>query len=423
MRKYFNAKLLGFAILFIALIVFLFLLLRQSPDKKEEAAIEPQKKAVHIPEYLYGICLDSFDYKTATIGKNEFFASILGPYNFTPQKISEIEDSSEAVFSVRKFQAGKSYTLFFDKDSADKLCYFAYEVNPVDYLLIKLSESVKVRLMQKEVDTMIKTLSGIITVSLWQNMVDEGASPILINKMSEIYEWDIDFFNIQKNDKYKLIYEDILVEGVSVGVGKIIAAWFEHSGEDFYAVYFVYNNREDYFDADGKNLRKLFLKSPLRFSRITSGFTNSRYHPILHIHRAHHGIDYAAPSGTPVHSVGDGTIIMAGYSGGGGNTVKIRHNSSYTTSYMHLSRFAKGLRKGKSVKQGDVIGYVGSTGLSTGPHLDYRIYKNNTAVNPLTLKMPPVESVSGEALKEYTTLKDSMIKRLNAIPLSEVKQE
>jgi len=241
--------------------------------------------------------------------------------------------------------------------------------------------------------------------------------------MSEIYEWDIDFFNIQKNDKYKLIYEDILVEGVSVGVGKIIAAWFEHSGEDFYAVYFVYNNREDYFDADGKNLRKLFLKSPLRFSRITSGFTNSRYHPILHIHRAHHGIDYAAPSGTPVHSVGDGTIIMAGYSGGGGNTVKIRHNSSYTTSYMHLSRFAKGLRKGKSVKQGDVIGYVGSTGLSTGPHLDYRIYKNNTAVNPLTLKMPPVESVSGEALKEYTTLKDSMIKRLNAIPLSEVKQE
>jgi murein DD-endopeptidase MepM/ murein hydrolase activator NlpD len=213
-----------------------------------------------------------------------------------------------------------------------------------------------------------------------------------------------------------LVYEENFVFGKSIGIGRIFAAQFVHANEDFYAFRFTQNNEDSYFDDKGKSLKKAFLKAPLKFNRISSQFSNARFHPVLKIYRPHHGVDYAAPTGTPVYTIGEGTIIAKGYqASGGGNFVKVKHNSVYTTSYMHLSKFEPGIAPGVRVKQGQVIGYVGSTGLSSGPHLDFRVFMNGSPVNPLSIKSPPTEPVFEKNMKEYMALRDSMIVKLNEI--------
>ena len=424
MNRYSSIKLIIFFLILILGSFLIFTAIRYFMIKDSQIVIEEiEEEEEIISECLYGFCLDSFEIIQGVISRNEFFANILLPHGLSPQKIKEVEDSSKNVFSIRKLQAGKTYTIFKSKDSIGTPLYFVYEINAIDYVLYHLAEPVFVRIMQKEVDTNIRTLSGIITRSLWMDMIDAGASPILINKMSEIYEWDINFFRIQKYDKYRLVYEELTVDGETVGVGNILAAWFEHFGENYYAIPFVQNDRKDYFDDQGRNLRKMFLIAPLKFSRISSGFSHSRLHPVLKVRRAHLAVDYAAPSGTPVQAVGDGIVTFAAYSGGAGNMVKIEHNATYTTAYLHLSRFGKGIRKGARVKQGDIIGYVGSTGLSTGPHLDYRVWKNNVPVNPLTLKMPPVESIADSNMAAFEIVKNALIKKLDSINLPEITQD
>jgi murein DD-endopeptidase MepM/ murein hydrolase activator NlpD len=207
------------------------------------------------------------------------------------------------------------------------------------------------------------------------------------------------------------------IDTALAGIGRIHAAFFRHMQNDYYAIPFVQDSVEDYYDIDGNSLRRVFLKAPLRYSRISSRYSHSRMHPILKIRRPHHGIDYAAPIGTPVHAVGDGEVIKAGYDDGGGYMLKIRHNSVYTTSYMHLSRYAKGIRRGSHVRQGDVIGYVGSSGLSTGPHLDFRFYRNNQPINPLKVKAPPVEPIKEENRQAFDSVKAITIRRLSASSL------
>jgi murein DD-endopeptidase MepM/ murein hydrolase activator NlpD len=210
-----------------------------------------------------------------------------------------------------------------------------------------------------------------------------------------------------------VIYEDLVVEGRSIGIGNILAALFHHEDRDYYAFYFVQDSIGDYFDEQSNSLRREFLKAPLKFSRISSRFSNSRYHPVLKIRRPHHGVDYAAPTGTPVQTIGDGKVIeMAYQKGGGGKYLKIKHNSVYTTTYMHLQGFAKGIREGVRVKQGDVIGYVGSTGLSTGPHLDFRVYKNGSAVDPLKMESPPAEPVKAIYRPQYDSVKTLYMQQL-----------
>jgi len=234
--------------------------------------------------------------------------------------------------------------------------------------------------------------------------------------MSDIYQWSIDFYGIQKGDKFRVIYEENYVNGKSIGIGRIFASQFVHSNEDFYAFLFTQDNEDSYFDEVGKSLKKAFLKAPLKFNRISSMFSNNRYHPVLKIYRPHHGIDYAAPTGTPVHSIGDGTVIAKGYQpAGGGNFLKIKHNSEYTTSYMHLSKFAAGISKGVRVHQGDLIGYVGMTGLASGPHLDFRVFDNGTAIDPLKLKSPPSIPVAKENLTRYAMHRDSLMTQLQTI--------
>ena len=393
---------------------FLFFSCNEEPSQITRNLILQDTVIIQI-ETLYGIPVDSFDIIEGKIRRNQFLADILTKQGVPYPKIQSIIDNYSNTFDFRKVKRGNKYVFFTEKDSLQTVRYFVYVDNAIDYYVFDLGDQVSVNHNAKEVDSDFKTASGTITASLWVSMIDEGINPELSNELSEIFAWSIDFFGLQKGDSYKLIYEEEFVDSSSVGIKRIFAAYFRHANEDFYAIPFIQDGKEDYYDQEGNSLRKAFLKAPLRFSRISSRFSNSRLHPVLKIRRPHHGIDYAAPVGTPVHSIGDGKVIEARYKGQNGNLVKVRHNSIYTTAYLHLSRFGPGIREGKYVKQGDIVGYVGSTGLSTGPHLDFRFYKSGYAVNPLKVKAPPVKPVSDENRAEYEKISHVMISLLDDI--------
>ena len=369
-------------------------------------------KAVHT---RYGISYDSFNLIESKIKKNQFLSDLLSEYGVPYPAINRVVQLSREVFDVRKIKRGNPYVVFQTKDSLKKTMYVVYEHTPTDYIVFDLGDSINVYKKTKQIISEQKTASGIISVSLWNTINEKNLNPVLVNELSEIFAWSIDFFGLQKGDSFKIIYEEQYVDSTSIGISKIYAAWFNHMGEDFYAIPFVQKNKESYYDIEGNSLRKAFLKAPLRFSRISSGFSNSRLHPILKIRRPHHGVDYAAPAGTPVQAIGDGKIIKTGYNGDAGRMVKIRHNSVYTTAYLHLSGYSKGIKSGKYVKQGDIIGYVGSSGLSTGPHLDFRFYKQGHPINPLKVKVPPVEPVSEENREEYEKIKSVITDLLNTV--------
>ena len=269
---------------------------------------------------------------------------------------------------------------------------------------------------EKEVEKRLQTTHGEIESSLWNAIAGNGLNPMLALRLNDIFQWTIDFFAIQKGDRFRIIYDEQFVDSTSIGIGDIYAVQFDHYGSENYAFRFYQDDRYDYFDHEGNSLRRAFLKAPLEFARVSSGFSHARMHPVLRIRRPHHGVDYAAPTGTPVMSIGDGTVIAKGYqANGGGNYLRVKHNSVYTTVYMHLSGFAKGVKQGSRVNQGQVIAYVGSTGLSTGPHLDFRVFKNGTPVDPQKVEAPPVEPVNKNRMEEYMVMKDSLMTELRKI--------
>jgi len=383
---------------------------------EQSSALEKSDTLVlNEPVTIYGIALDSFEISNGVVRRNQNLASIFSDLNISYETIQKIIDSADNIFDFRKVKRGNSYFVFHEPDSLKLARYFVYVDDPVHYFVFDLGDSARVYQKTKEINSEFKTVSGVIEYSLWQTILDEGLNPELTNQLSEIYAWSIDFFGLQKGDSFKLIYEEQFVDSSSIGVSRIMAAWFSHAGEEFYAIPFRQNGKEDYFDEEGNSLRKAFLKAPLRFSRISSKFSHSRMHPILKIRRPHHGIDYAAPVGTPVHAIGDGKIIEAQYKGQAGRLVKIRHNSTYTTAYLHLSRYGQGIKTGKYVKQGDVIGYVGSSGLSTGPHLDFRFYKNGTPIDPLKVEAPPVEPIIPENMETFKKVASAMIQLLDTV--------
>jgi murein DD-endopeptidase MepM/ murein hydrolase activator NlpD len=261
---------------------------------------------------------------------------------------------------------------------------------------------------REELEVRIDTVRnvGVIESSLWMSMKNAGVDPNLALELSDIYAWTIDFYGLQKGDRFVAIYEKKFIDTNYIGLGKIIACRFENSGHSFYGYRFTQDSLEDVFDEEGGSLRRAFLKAPLRFKRISSGYSNSRLHPVLKIRRPHHGVDYAAATGTPIHTIGDGRVIFIGRKGGYGKRVEIKHNGVYTTGYAHMSRYAKGLKKGDFVKQGQTIGYVGMTGTATGPHLDFRVYKNGQPINPLKMKSPPAVPIKKEYLDDYKKVMD-----------------
>lgn len=371
------------------------------------------------PKVLFGLNIDSLQVVEATVQPNQFLSQILTQYNVSLGLIDKLAKASREVFDVRKIRANRNYTVLCGNDSLNTAKYFIYEPSRVDYVIYELSDSIKISTGQHPVDTVTKTFAGVIDYSIYQTLSDAEAPTELVNSLSDVYAWQIDLFKVQKGDKFKMIYEEVQIKGERVGVGRIKAAQFERGEEEFYAFYYDHGGKEDYFDEKGNSLRKAFLKAPLKYSRISSRFSNSRLHPVLKVRRPHHGIDYAAPRGTPVRAVGDGVITRASYSGGAGNYVKIKHNSTYTTGYMHLSKYGEGMRVGKYVKQGDIIGYVGSTGISTGPHLDYRVWKDGKAVDALKIEMPPSEPISDDHREQYESHMKSLMEKLFEVPYPE----
>lgn len=374
-----------------------------------EETVEPIEEQV---EFYYGIPVDSFEVVKGKVGRNQMLGNILNDYGVSDRRIYEISLIPREIFDVRKIKAGNRYALFLDTIGVR---YFVYETDQVNYAVIHLEDSIHVELREKPVEQVTEAVHGEITTSLWEAFQELGKNPLLANELSEIYAWSIDFFGLQRGDQFKVIYDEAYVDSSSVGISKIHSAWFRHAGHEFWAIPFEQDSVMSFFDEEGNSLRKAFLKAPLKYNRVSSRFSNSRYHPILKIRRPHHGVDYAAPRGTPVHAIGDGQVIAAAYERGGGNYVKIKHNGVYRTTYMHLQGFATGIRKGVYVKQGDVIGYVGSTGLSTGPHLDFRFYKNGYPVDPLKVEAPPVEPVHEELLTDYTLVRNSVMQELKGV--------
>ncbi|MEZ4884267.1 MAG: peptidoglycan DD-metalloendopeptidase family protein [Chitinophagales bacterium] len=358
------------------------------------------------------------------IQKNEFLSDILLGCNVPYPIIDKSARKATDVFPVTKLRVGKPYTVLCD--STQRAAFFIYEPNPIDYVVFDLRDSIQVYAAARPVETRIQTTSGTIHSSLSVAMERGLTDPQLSLDLSEIFAWTIDFFRIQKGDQYKVIYEQKYVDGEPVGIGKIHAAYFKYWGSDNYA--FAFNQSDEgieedlqYFDEQGQSVRRAFLKAPLKYSRISSKFTHKRFHPVLKRYKSHLGTDYAAATGTPILAVGAGTVTDRAYGRGNGRFVKIRHNSVYTTQYLHMSKFASGVNVGTRVRQGQVIGYVGSTGLATGPHLCFRFWKNGQQVNPLTEKMPPAHPVKPELADDYCVYKDSIKLVLDAIefPLEE----
>ena len=349
---------------------------------------------------VYGIPPEVYRIEEGLVRRNQTLSDLLQPLGLTMQEIYLISQLPDSLINERKIKQGNRYLFYSRLDTLSKFplhaeTVFVYEKDHLNFVAISIDpDTIWARNGRKPVDTRLQKSSGIIETSLWESMVAADVNPMLAVELSEIFAWTIDFFGIQQGDQFKVIYEESFVDSTSLGIDKILGAWFYHNETDFWAIPFVQDSVRSFFDEEGNSLRKAFLKAPLRFSRISSGFSHSRYHPVLKIRRPHHGVDYSAPTGTPVHTVGDGLITKVGYQkGGGGNYVKIKHNSVYSTTYMHLSGFGPGARQGVYVKQGDIIGYVGSSGLATGPHLDFRFYKNGSAVNPLKVEAPPVEPI------------------------------
>lgn len=352
--------------------------------------------------YEYGLAIDSFRVDTGYVSNGETLGGILNRLGATRQQINQVGTLAREEFDVRQIRAGKQFLALYATDTAQNevLQYWVYLPDARTAKVLHLTDSLHVEHLQKPIRIVPRKAEVVIESSLWNAMAGNDLPVELALELSEIYAWTIDFFGLQQGDSIRVFYDEQYVDSVRWGIGRIYAANFYHGKRWQEAYWFDIADYQEtdarcrgYFDAEGNSLRKAFLKAPLNYKRISSKFTYARKHPVYKVVRPHTGVDYAAPAGTPVVAIGDGVVIEKGYKGGGGNSVKIRHNSTYTTAYLHLSKYGKDIAVGKRVNQGQVIGYVGSTGASTGPHLDFRVWKGGTPIDPLKMVSPPVEPV------------------------------
>ena len=395
----------------VSLLVFTLLNFSNcNPANGDSVQIETQSE----PTIEYGIVTDSFKVIKGLIKPGQVLGEILYLNHIDHPEIDQIVKKSKGIFDVRRARAGQPYTVLCTNDSNAIAQYFIYEESHINYVVFDLLDEINVYRGEKEVEIRKRTASGEITSSLWNAIMDNNMSPALVMELSNIYAWTIDFFRIQKSDRFRVHYDERFVEGEFVGIGRIWAAKFTHQSEDFYAFYFKEEgeNFGDYFDEESKTLRKAFLRAPLNFSRISSKYSKRRKHPVTGRVKPHLGTDYAAPKGTPILSTANGRIVEARYKRNNGNYVKIRHNNTYTTQYLHMSKIKSGIRPGVHVKQGDIIGYVGSTGLATGPHVCYRFWKNGVQVDPYKQKLPPSEPMKEQSKAPFKLVKDSLIQYL-----------
>ncbi len=361
----------------------------------------------------FGLPFEDYQIEERRVQRNETLSTILSRFSINGAQTHQIVQASSGVFDVRRIVSGRNMFFYMNPESGSP-DYFVYQHNTTNYTVFDLTgDEPVVYNGQRDQDRNLKTIEGEISGSLYMSIVNNGGSAALVSELSRVYAWTIDFYRIQRGDRFTVVYEELSIDGETVGTGRIQAAILNHRGRDHHAIWFEGENQRGYFDLDGNSLQKTFLRAPLEYSRISSRFTNRRYHPVLRRNMPHHGTDYAAPTGTPIRAVGDGVITVAGYDRNNGNWIKIRHNSVYETGYLHMSRLAAGMRRGATVQQGQVIGYVGATGLATGPHLCFRFWKNNQPVDPYRIEMPPSEPIDDAYRLAFNEVKQEKLAMLN----------
>jgi len=408
------------AVLLVGALLFRFFIWRNAAFVREPECIDMED-----PIMVYGINVDTLAVTLGSVKPNQNLSEILNAWGVSYSTIHELVTNAGDVYNARRLRAGEQYILIHTKGERGVAQQMIIEPSLREYIILHLTDSIYAERFVRPSVIIQKEVAGEINSSVYVTAVKNGGNPDLVNRLVDVFAWQIDFFRIQKGDKFKVIYEEELIAGRTVATGRIQAAYFEHFGKDYYAIYFDECSQGDYYDECGQSVRRAFLKAPLDYTRISSRFSGSRFHPVLKRFKAHLGTDYAAPKGTPIRTVGSGVVVEAQYKGGNGNYVKIRHNSTYSTQYLHMSKIATGIRPGVSVTQGQTIGYVGSTGLATGPHLCFRFWKNGQQVDPFRVDLPPAKPVDPSGFEEFTELSERFIRRLDTmeIPTDIVQDE
>lgn len=418
---------------FIALLLFLGLF---SCKKENDQSVkhDKQKDTAHVKPKLekpkvkkeFGFNLDDYDLTYDTIQNGDSFGKIMQQNGYSVGEVYQITEQIKEDFDPTKLRAGKPYIKIKSKDDdAGKLTALVYQKDIINYTVINLEDSISATSKKLPVTTKRRVISGTINSSLSQAMDEAGASAALIQNLSSLYQWKIDFFRLQKGDQFKAIfYENYVNDSIYAGIKNIEASQFIHHGSPYYA--FLYGKEKDgfsdkYYDEEAKTLQSFFLKAPVEYTRISSRYTQRRFHPVQKRWKGHLGTDYAAPTGTPIHSTADGVIIASAYTRFNGNYVKVKHNSTYTTQYLHMSK--RKARVGQRVKQGEVIGYVGQTGLATGPHVCYRFWVNGEQKDPYRQKMPSSEPLKEELKEEYFAYIAPLKKELDDIKIKQSQKE
>lgn len=372
------------------------------------------------PVYQYGIDITQYTTETTTIQPGETVGKILSRYGIYASKVSRLESKAKDVFPLKKIKAGATYTTFIRTVSdslgeRDVLEYVVFPTSKTKFAKMSfIGDSVHIIKDSLPITIKRQCARAEIKSSLWGAIMAENMPYALADEVEDIFKWSVDFFGVQEGDSFAVIYDEKFTnDTVSAGIGRIYGAYFKKGKKTIYAIpYADENGRLTYWDYDGTTMKKQMLQAPLKYTRISSKFTHKRLHPVYRVYRPHLGVDYAAPMGTPVHTVADGTVIKAGWGGGGGNTIYIKHAGGLQTGYLHLKSFAKGIKVGAKVTQGQTIGYVGSTGTSTGPHLDYRIWQNGTPIDPLKVTQQPQEPMNKKYRADFELIRDRIISEL-----------
>lgn len=369
----------------------------QNSENESDAVFEADSMTSIGP---LGFCADSLEMTEGKVRNGQFFSTLLGSLGMSASQAYGLTQACDSVFDVKTLRVGQPYKAYHSPEGT--LEYLVYDRDRMNNVVFKCTEPYDAWVYTKPVEYRDRYADVTISSSLWNDMLAADASPLLILTLSDIYAWTVDFFGLQKGDRFRVLYQEKVCDGEVIAVDTVRYAVFTHNREDFPAIMFDQKDGGNiWWNEKGESMRKAFLKAPLKFSRISSGFSYARRHPVTRRVQPHTGVDYAAPKGTPVMTIGDGVVTSVKYEGAGGNTVRIKHNSVYSTAYLHLSKYAKGLKAGHRVRQGDVIGYVGSTGRSTGPHLDFRVWKNGSPINPLKMDSPPAEPLKEEFRKAF----------------------
>ena len=385
------------------------------PDK--EAQVQVKSKV-----YKYGFDVDFFSFTEKTIKPNQFLSEILQEYKVPYSTIDKLARESKEIFDVRDLRVGKKYTIL-QSDTANAAEYFIYEPNAYRYIVFDLDPDPQVCVIEKEIEKRIESKSGVIESSLWNAMNGGGASVELIARMEDALAWSVDFYHIQKGDEFKLIYEQEYIENKKVGIGKLVGAYFKNAENTFYSIDYESEEYGGFYDEEGRPVKKAFLRSPVKYSRVSSGYNLNRRHPVLGYNRPHLGTDYAAPRGTPIMAVANGVVTKRSFTRGNGNYVKLKHKNGISTQYLHMSKFAKGVVPGTQVKQGQTIGYVGKTGLATGNHVCFRFWKNGKQVNHRKMNFPPAKPMAAAELPNYFKVRDKVKQQLDQIQIERKEVE